>query len=36
MLPENTAAQRLFAPISGRLTTRFDGGTYALVADLAA
>ncbi len=36
MLPENTAAQRLFAHISGRLTTRFDGGTYELVADLAA
>ena len=36
MLPENTAAQRLFAHISGRLTTRFDGGTYSLVADLAA
>jgi RimJ/RimL family protein N-acetyltransferase len=36
MLPENTAAQRLFARISGRLTTRFDGGTYSLVADLAA
>jgi RimJ/RimL family protein N-acetyltransferase len=36
MLPENTAAQRLFARISGRLTTRVDGGTYSLVADLAA
>jgi GNAT superfamily N-acetyltransferase len=36
MLPENTAAQRLFAHISGRLTTRVDGGTYSLVADLAA
>jgi RimJ/RimL family protein N-acetyltransferase len=36
MLPENTAAQRLFARISGRLTTRFDGGTYSLVAELAA
>jgi RimJ/RimL family protein N-acetyltransferase len=36
MLPENTAAQRLFAHISGRLSTRFDGGTYELVADLAA
>jgi GNAT superfamily N-acetyltransferase len=36
MLPENTAAQRLFAHISGRLTTRMDGGTYSLVAELAA
>ena len=36
MLPENTAAQRLFARISGRRTTRFDGGTYSLVAELAA
>jgi RimJ/RimL family protein N-acetyltransferase len=36
MLPENTAAQRLFAHISGHLTTRFEGGTYSLVADLAA
>ena len=36
MLPENTAAQRLFAHISGRLTTRFDRGTYELAADLAA
>ena len=36
ILPENTAAQRLFAHISGHLTTRFDGGTYSLVADLAA
>jgi RimJ/RimL family protein N-acetyltransferase len=36
MLPENTAAQRLFAHISGRLSTRLDGGTYELVADLAA
>jgi RimJ/RimL family protein N-acetyltransferase len=36
MLPENTAAQRLFAHISGRLTTRVHGGTYELVADLAA
>ena len=36
MLPENTAARRLFAHISGRLTTRFDGGNYSLVADLAA
>jgi len=36
MLPENTAAQRLFAHISGHLSTRFDGGTYELVADLAA
>ena len=36
MLPENTAAQRLFAHISGHLTTRVDGGTYSLVADLAA
>jgi RimJ/RimL family protein N-acetyltransferase len=36
MLPENTAAQRLFARISGRLSTRFEGGTYELVVDLAA
>jgi protein lysine acetyltransferase len=36
MLPENTAAQRLFAHISGRLSTRFDGANYELVADLAA
>ena len=36
MLPENTAAQRLFAHISGRLSTRVEGGTYELVADLAA
>jgi RimJ/RimL family protein N-acetyltransferase len=36
MLPENTAAQRLFAHISGRLSTRVEGGNYALVADLAA
>jgi protein lysine acetyltransferase len=36
MLPENTAAQRLFAHISGRLRTRVEGGTYELVADLAA
>jgi RimJ/RimL family protein N-acetyltransferase len=36
ILPENTAAQRLFAHISGRLSTRVEGGTYALVADLAA
>jgi RimJ/RimL family protein N-acetyltransferase len=36
MLPENTAAQRLFAHISGRLSTRLQGGTYELVADLAA
>ena len=36
MLPENTAAQRLFARISGRLSTRFDGANYELVADLAA
>ncbi len=36
MLPENTAAQRLFAHISGRLQTRVSGGTYELVADLAA
>jgi RimJ/RimL family protein N-acetyltransferase len=36
MLPENTAAQRLFAHISGRLSRRFDGGNYELVADLAA
>jgi RimJ/RimL family protein N-acetyltransferase len=36
MLPENVAAQRLFAHISGRLTRRVDGGNYELVADLAA
>jgi RimJ/RimL family protein N-acetyltransferase len=36
MLPENIAAQRLFAHISGRLSTRESGGTYELVADLAA
>ena len=36
MLPENTAAQRLFAHISGRLSTRMSQGTYELVADLAA
>jgi acetyltransferase len=36
MLPENTAAHRLFAHISGRLTTRVHGGTYELVGDLAA
>jgi hypothetical protein len=36
MLPENTAAQRLFAHISGRLSTRVDRGTYELGADLAA
>jgi protein lysine acetyltransferase len=36
MLPENTAAQRLFAHISGRLSRRVEGGTYELVADLAA
>jgi protein lysine acetyltransferase len=36
MLPENTAAQRLFAHISGRLSTRLHDGTYELVADLAA
>jgi RimJ/RimL family protein N-acetyltransferase len=36
MLPENTAAQRLFAHISGRLSTRVEGGTYELVAELAA
>jgi RimJ/RimL family protein N-acetyltransferase len=36
MLPENTAAQRLFAHISGRLSARVSGGTYELVADLAA
>jgi RimJ/RimL family protein N-acetyltransferase len=36
MLPENTAAQRLFAHISGRLRTRVEGGNYELVADLAA
>lgn len=36
MLPENTAAQRLFAHISGRLSTRVEGGVYELAADLAA
>jgi RimJ/RimL family protein N-acetyltransferase len=36
MLPENTAARRLFAHISGRLSTRVGGGTYELVVDLAA
>jgi len=36
MLAENTAAQRLFAHISGRLRTRVEGATYELVADLAA
>ncbi len=36
MLPENTAARRLFAHISGRLSTRVEGGNYELVADLAA
>jgi RimJ/RimL family protein N-acetyltransferase len=36
MLPENVAAQRLFAHISSRLRTRFAGGNYELVADLAA
>jgi protein lysine acetyltransferase len=36
MLPENVAAQRLFAHISGRLTRRFEGGNYELVVDLAA
>jgi protein lysine acetyltransferase len=36
MLPENTAAQRLFARIAGRLCTRVSDGTYELVADLAA
>ena len=36
MLAENRAAQRLFAHISGRLSTRVDHGTYELVADLAA
>jgi RimJ/RimL family protein N-acetyltransferase len=36
MLPENTAAQRRFAHISGRLRTRVEGGNYELVADLAA
>jgi RimJ/RimL family protein N-acetyltransferase len=35
-LPENTAAQRLFAHISGRLSTRAEGGAYELAADLAA
>jgi RimJ/RimL family protein N-acetyltransferase len=36
MLPENRAAQRLFAHISGRLSTRVDGGVYEIAADLAA
>jgi RimJ/RimL family protein N-acetyltransferase len=36
MLPENRAARRLFAHISGRLNTRVEGGTSELVADLAA
>jgi RimJ/RimL family protein N-acetyltransferase len=36
MLPDNTAARRLFAHISGRLSTRVDRGTYELAADLAA
>ena len=36
MLPENTAARRLFAHISGRLSTRVGGGSYELVVDLAA
>ena len=36
MLTENTAAQRLFAHISRRLSTRVAGGTYEMVADLAA
>jgi RimJ/RimL family protein N-acetyltransferase len=36
MLAENIAAQRLFAHISGRLSTRVEGGNYELVADLAA
>jgi RimJ/RimL family protein N-acetyltransferase len=36
MLPENVAAQRLFAHISGRLSRRMEGGNYELVADLAA
>jgi GNAT superfamily N-acetyltransferase len=36
MLAENTAAHRLFAHISGRLSTRLEGGNYELVADLAA
>jgi RimJ/RimL family protein N-acetyltransferase len=36
MLPENTPAQRLFAHISGRLSTCVDGGVYELAADLAA
>jgi GNAT superfamily N-acetyltransferase len=36
MLPENRAAQRLFAHISGRLSTRVDDGVYEIAADLAA
>ena len=35
-LTENAAAQRLFAHLSSRLRTRFDGTTYELVAELAA
>ena len=35
-LTENIAAQRLFAHISGRLSSRVAGGTYEMVADLAA
>lgn len=34
MLPENTAALRLFTRISERLTTRYAGGVRELVADL--
>ena len=36
MLPENVAAQRLFAHISGNLSRRIEGGYYELVVDLAA
>lgn len=35
-LAENTASHRLFAHLSSRLTTRYEGGTYELVAELAA
>jgi RimJ/RimL family protein N-acetyltransferase len=36
MLPENVAARRLFARISGHLETAFEGGLYELSAALAA
>lgn len=35
-LAENTAIHRLFAHLSSRLTTRYAGGTYELVGELAA